>query len=622
MSAPTSVIPAASATLFPPSISRSEVILSDPPEFTEKGHVFVSLHLVEEVKGSWNVGNQIAKRNLVSVKKYADATYDTLSGFPVVDGWKIWENFKMINSSIEVADSVNLLVTVEDTGVGIPRDAQSRIFTPFMQADSSTSRTYGGTGIGLSISKCLVHLMGGEIGFVSESGTGSTFSFTSVFREGQWSSGDMKRHPSYTAIPEFQGLRSLVVDGRSVRAEVTKYHLQRLGIKVDIVISPESLFSCISNAWNSRASEHIDMVLVDEEAWNDSSDLSLLSLVRELRQKERVETQKRHPKLVILSTSRHTETDEMQLAEYIDSVVLKPLRLSMMSACLRKALGVGNKREQSRKQPLALCSLLNGKHILVVDDNVVNRRVAAGVLEKYAAKVTCVNSGKAAVEMLQPPHKFDACFMDVQMPEMDGFEATRQIRSIENKVNKQIRSGETSKEMFGNVAHWHIPILAMTADVIQATHDRCVQCGMDDYVSKPFEEEQLYSAVAHFFEADVFECLKDHLCKLWSGLGSSVDKVLAGMTAAGAAAAGDDDNEGLAGDDDDGSRVAERPYCATLPDTSLQRCQKVKSNLPVIFVTWAMGFPFLSQAVPSDGLAAVVANLGGKHVMVQMLSVV
>lgn len=219
-------------------------------QFTEKGHIFVSLHLAEEVKSASNDSSQVLRRNTAPVENGAGGTHNTLSGFHVVDRWRIWENFKMVNSSSDAADAVNLLVTVEDTGVGIPSEAQSRVFMPFMQADSSTSRTYGGTGIGLSISKCLVHLMGGEIGFVSESGVGSAFSFTAVFREGHRNSADLKRHPSNN--PEFRGMSALVVDGRSVRAEVTKYHLQRLGIKADIMINPASLFSFISNAWSPR----------------------------------------------------------------------------------------------------------------------------------------------------------------------------------------------------------------------------------------------------------------------------------------------------------------------------------------------------------------------------------
>lgn len=184
----------------------------------------------------------------------SERTYTTLSGFPVGNRWKSWANFKTLNSinSMDEPETIQLLVTVEDTGIGIPTDAQSRIFTPFMQADSSTSRTYGGTGIGLSISKCLVDLMGGEIGFVSEPGIGSTFSFTGNFSKGETTSLDAKWQKCNPFVSEFQGLRALVIDRRKIRAEVTRYHLQRLGISVDVTSSLKSSCFCLSDTRNTR----------------------------------------------------------------------------------------------------------------------------------------------------------------------------------------------------------------------------------------------------------------------------------------------------------------------------------------------------------------------------------
>ncbi|KAF5207273.1 Histidine kinase [Thalictrum thalictroides] len=494
------------------SDSVPEVVIGDPGrfrqiitnlvgnsiKFTEGGHIFVSVHREDEVRIPLEVKDAMLRQQLDLVRNGGGTCYNTLSGLPVVNRWKSWQSFQTLSNVIEASEVVCLLVTVEDTGVGIPRDAQSRIFMPFMQADSSTSRTYGGTGIGLSISKCLVDMMGGEIGFVSEPGTGSTFSLAVSFRKRDTNTLNIKQHRFQTPVSEFRGLRALVVDGKDIRAEVTKYHLRRLGIHVDIAISPKDICTHVSNKYNTSEELHLDMVLLDKDGWYEKPTLALSSVLKELRQCLGSKSSGKCPKVFLLATSSSSELDKFKSAGWVDDVIMKPLRLSMLTMCFQQVFG---EKTQRKVKPPFLQSLLNGKHILVVDDNSVNRRVAEGALLKYGAKVTCVESGKAAIKMLQPPHKFDACFMDLQMPEMDGFEATRHIRCVENEINEMIQIGEACNEIFGNVVHWHTPILAMTADVIQATHEKCLKCGMDGFVSKPFEEEQLYSAVMHFFES-------------------------------------------------------------------------------------------------------------------------
>lgn len=224
-------------------------------QFTrDKGHIFVSVHLAGEVWRPLDEQDEVLRRSFNLVEDSLSHSYNTLSGIPVLDRWKSWVDFKKLchANSIEENELIKVLVTVEDTGVGIPLEAQGRIFMPFMQADSSTSRTYGGTGIGLSISKRLVDLMGGEIGFVSEPGTGSTFSFTASFAKGDISSLDMKSQQYYPTVSEFRGLRALVVDGKSIRAEVTRYHLQRLGISVEKTSSLDSAFAYLSSSSKIR----------------------------------------------------------------------------------------------------------------------------------------------------------------------------------------------------------------------------------------------------------------------------------------------------------------------------------------------------------------------------------
>ncbi|KAK8962543.1 Histidine kinase 2 [Platanthera guangdongensis] len=315
-------------------------------QFTEEGYIFVSVHLIEETKKLVDIHHHFLNRGKDLVENDMDVPHDTLSGFCGVDGRKSWENFVIFKSEIEATDTINILVTVEDIGVGIPRDAQNHIFMPFMQADSSTSRTYG--------------------------------------------------------------MRGLVVDGRGIRADVAKYHLQRLGIEVEVSTNPKSALSKIVDACSSgsNATALFDMVLVDKDAWGERSGLAFARTVIELERYGRPKLRKNIPTMLLLMTG------------YVD-IIVKPLRLSMMIACLQKALGVGDRRNSDAVKP-TLKSLLNGKQILVVDDNLVNLKVAAGALKKFGAIVRCAERGKVAIELLKPPHKFDACFMDVQMPEMDG----------------------------------------------------------------------------------------------------------------------------------------------------------------------------------------------------------
>ncbi|KAA8533325.1 hypothetical protein F0562_033142 [Nyssa sinensis] len=465
-------------------------LMGNSIKFTEKGHISVTVHRVEEVMDSIEVETESSSKN-------------TLSGLPVADRRQSWAGFRTLSQegpkypiSLSSSDLINLIVSVEDTGVGIPLDAQSRVFTPFMQVGPSMSRIHGGTGIGLSISKCLVGLMKGEIGFVSLPKIGSTFTFTAVFTNGYLDSNEQNNqqinNQSNSVSSEFWGMTALVVDPRPVRAKVSRYHIQRLGIQVEVASDLNQGFSCISSG-----NTVIDMVLVEQDVWDKDFSSSAL-FVNKLRNFDRGVP----PKLFLLAnTISSTRSSVTTSCFYTPTAIMKPLRSSMLAASLQRAMGVGNKgtsRNGELPNPL-LCNLLLGRKILVVDDNNVNLIVAAGALKKYGADVVCADSGKKAISLLKPPHQFDACFMDIQMPEMDGFEATKRIRDMEQNISNLIQRGELSVESYQNVSNWHVPILAMTADVIQATQEECLKCGMDGYVSKPFEAEQLYREVSHFF---------------------------------------------------------------------------------------------------------------------------
>ncbi|THU64819.1 hypothetical protein C4D60_Mb01t30470 [Musa balbisiana] len=456
-------------------------LMGNSIKFTERGHIYLTVHIFEEVLNSLD-------------KEIEVHSTDTLCGFPVANRRRSWESFKNFKLELPASDPsllstssnhINLIISVEDTGVGIPLEAQSRVFTPFMQVGPSISRIHGGTGIGLSISKCLVGLMKGEIGFVSQPQIGSTFTFTVVLTRACTNSNEYKSS-------EFHGMIALVVDHRPARAKVTKYHLQRLGVNAILEIDPNQVLSRLTSGTST-----INMVLVEKETW--SKDSSIWPFIISKLKGNQLDI----PKILLLANPTSSVNNNTSSSmEYISTIITKPLRASMLQVSLRRAMGCGDGEHSrnGRLPQLSLRGLLHEKQILVVDDNIVNLRVAYGALKKYGAEVTCAESGKKAIGMLKPPHKFDACFMDIQMPEMDGFEATKRIREMEADINKQIECREVPVETSENVLHWHVPILAMTADVIQATHEECLRCGMDGYVSKPFKGEQLYREVTRFFK--------------------------------------------------------------------------------------------------------------------------
>ncbi|GMJ09672.1 histidine kinase 3 [Hibiscus trionum] len=452
-------------------------LMGNSIKFTEKGHIHVTVHLVEEVIDSIEVETESWPKN-------------TLSGFPVADRRESWKGFRSFceeGSIHPFSDSIHLIVSVEDTGEGIPIEAQSRVFTPFMQVGPSISRTHGGTGIGLSISKFLVNIMKGEIGFVSIPKIGSTFTFTVVFASCSSSSKEYKsqhiNNQTNSVSSEFRGMRALVVDPRPVRAKVSRYHIQRLGIHVEVVSNWKQGLSIIS-----RGSNAIHMVLIEQEVW-DRDQNSWAHFISNLENTP--------PKVFLLSNSISSSRANPTTSGVCNlTVIPKPLRASMLAASLQRAIGDGIKGNPRNGElpSLSLRNLLHGKKILIVDDNNVNLKVATGALKKYGADVVSASRGMEAIQLLTPPHQFDACFMDIQMPEMDGFEATRRIRDSEKNINNCIHFGELSVETCK-----HVPILAMTADVIQATQEECLRRGMDGYVSKPFEAEQLYREVSRFF---------------------------------------------------------------------------------------------------------------------------
>ncbi|XP_047976665.1 histidine kinase 4-like isoform X1 [Salvia hispanica] len=497
-------------------------LVGNSVKFTEQGHIFVQVLLAAQAKSVMDAETEICTNGESECKvQSCIRQYNTLSGRQAADDRSSWVTNKHLDDESgdasctvmngdasttvmngDASHGVALMVCVEDTGIGIPEQAQKRVFTPFMQADSSTSRNYGGTGIGLSISKCLVELMGGQMDFKSRPQVGSTFFFAVEFRSCENNLiVNLKKSLSDDLPNSFKGIKALIVDGKPVRAAVTKYHLKRIGIQAQTVGSIAKAVAVFGKYCSliSRDEKPPDVLLVEKDLWIPGEEYDMMQLSSWRKNGHLYKL----PKMVLLATNiTAAECEKVKVAGFEDTVIMKPLRASMVAACLQQVLGIGKKKPHGKEllnRSIGKSGLLSGKKFLVVDDNVVNRRVAAGALKKFGAEVHCASSGQEALKLLQIPHEFSACFMDIQMPEMDGFQATTLIREMERRANAHV-NGECTTEGEARKGEWHIPILAMTADVIHATLEKCLKIGMDGYVSKPFQEKSLYEAVAKFFE--------------------------------------------------------------------------------------------------------------------------
>ena len=351
---------------------------------------------------------------------------------------------------------------MRDTGVGISEEAQQRLFQAFSQVDSSSTRRFAGTGLGLAISKRLVELMGGTIGVVSHPGSGSTFWFT--MRLGI---------PPAAAPPPptLYGRRILVVDDNATNRRVLQLQLQRNGCEVQTADGAAHAIDELNGA--AKLGRRFDAVLSDFRM----PDVNGLMLARSIR------LLPEFGKVPILILSSHTDRDSIRTPD-VDDVLMKPIRESSLLQALGRAFearagGVVAAAPLAKEVPTAAnpavpTGLVN---ILVVEDNAVNQRVAVLYLKKLGYSTAIANNGLEAVEAYAPG-RFGAILMDCQMPEMDGFAATQAIRAAPGGAD--------------------IPIIALTANVLQGERDRCLAAGMNDYLSKPIDRDALASKLEHW----------------------------------------------------------------------------------------------------------------------------
>ena len=363
---------------------------------------------------------------------------------------------------------------VSDTGIGLSEEQQSRLFSPFSQADSSTTRKYGGTGLGLSICKKLVELMGGEIGVRSTTGVGSVFWFTVPFGIGA------ERNVEHLAKHlNVRDIKVLIVDDNSASREILSEIVESFGYEVVLATNAKEAFVEIEHA---RAGRAFDLILMD---WKMPGMDGIEAAVH-----IRKEHPQDAPPVIVLVTAYGRE-EVLRRAEDagLDAVVLKPASHSILYDTIATvfANARGETRFHSTTSSMELevtVPHLDGARLLLVEDNEINRQVAAEMLAATGALVDIAENGEEAIERILASD-YNIVFMDCQMPVMDGLEATRRLRAM-NEFTE-------------------LPIIAMTANAMAEDRERCLRAGMNDHVPKPIEPSQLYRVLTTW----VSECQEE-----------------------------------------------------------------------------------------------------------------
>ena len=370
-----------------------------------------------------------------------------------------------------------LCFTIRDTGIGIPPEKQEMLFTPFTQADSSTTRKYGGTGLGLSISRQLAEMMGGDIGLESEVGQGTAFWFTAVFEK-----QSLSQLPMPVPLANLTGVRVLVVDDHAANRLLVTTLLKNWGCRFDEAIDGETALARLHEA--AIAGDPYPVALLDMLMPKmDGAELGRL-----IKENEKL----RETKLIMM-TSLAERGDAARFSSLgFAGYLTKPLRQSQFRECL--AMVLGRNETQTPNAPIGIITRhtvseaqKRRARILLAEDNVTNQLVAVKILEKLGYRADVVANGQEAITALKDI-PYDLVLMDVQMPEMDGFQATRQIRSPKSKVRNH-----------------QIPIIAMTAHAMQGDRERCLHAGMDDYVSKPISRQALAETLSKWLPREITE---------------------------------------------------------------------------------------------------------------------
>jgi signal transduction histidine kinase/CheY-like chemotaxis protein len=384
-----------------------------------------------------------------------------------------------VSRQAETERHVTVRFEVSDTGVGMSEETQRQLFRPFMQADGSTTRKYGGTGLGLAISKQLVELMGGQIGVSSAPDAGSTFWFAVTLEK-------QPEHAVVNAQPDgavsLAGVRVLIVDDNATNRKILVHQTTSWGmVAAEAASAPQALELL-----------HAAAALVVPY------DLALMDLIMpEIDGFQLAETIKQDKaiaavRLVLLPSFTKPGHGEAARQAGIAAYLQKPVRQAQLHSCLMAVMAQSTKADpvaaprlvtqhslrEIKASPPAAPAVADHR-ILLAEDNIINRKVALSQLQKLGYRADAVSTGKEALAALESP--YDLVLMDCQMPEMDGFEATREIRRREGSGRRTI-------------------IIAMTANALEGDRQKCLAAGMDDYISKPVRADGLREILDRWLE--------------------------------------------------------------------------------------------------------------------------
>ena len=365
--------------------------------------------------------------------------------------------------------SVILHFAIRDTGVGIPNEKLKTIFQAFEQVDSSPTRQFGGTGLGLAVSSQLVQIMDGDIWVESELGKGSVFYFTVKVESQPGHKQDTRVQGSMSSLV---GRSVLLVEDNATSLRIIDEALSRIGMRVQSVQGANEALSALSSSENQG--RFFDFILADMTLPNTSG----LDLLRDFRDRNLANRSR-----VLLLIPRGINPDSRLCDELqVSGLISKPLGPTELVAGLLKTVGPPQAQEPGSDEKIrsyANQELKPGLRILVAEDNLINQKLATYMLTGLGHNVSLAANGQEALDSIRKA-RFDVILMDVQMPVMDGLEATRRIREEEKLLNR------------------HTPIVALTAHAMKGDRERCLEAGMDDYISKPINYNELVKAICRF----------------------------------------------------------------------------------------------------------------------------